>query len=49
MSRYTGEDKSELILSAASEWRKHCLIDGGSLFSDKKLWNSQYLTEIERK
>ncbi|UXY10442.1 AAA family ATPase [Kosakonia sp. ML.JS2a] len=48
MSRYTGEDKSELILSAASEWRKHCLIDGGSLFSDKKLWNSQYLTEIER-
>lgn len=48
MSRYTGEDKSEQILSAASEWRKHCLIDGGSLFSDKKLWNSQYLTEIER-
>lgn len=48
MSRYTGEDKSEQILNAASEWRKHCLIDGGSLFSDKKLWNSQYLTEIER-
>lgn len=48
MSRYTGEDKSEQILNAASEWRKHCLLDGGSLFSDKKLWNSQYLTEIER-
>ncbi|MEN0586915.1 MULTISPECIES: AAA family ATPase [unclassified Kosakonia] len=47
MSRYTGEDKSEQILSAASEWRKYCLIDGGSLFSDKKLWNSQYLAEIE--
>lgn len=48
MSRYTGEEQSEQILKAASEWRQHCLINGGSLFSNKNLWNSQYLAKIER-
>lgn len=48
MSRYTGEEQAEQILNAASEWRQRCLINGGSLFSDKNLWNSQYLAEIER-
>ena len=48
MSRYTGEEQAEQILKAASEWRQRCLINGGSLFSNKNLWNSQYLAEIER-
>lgn len=48
MSRYTGAEQADQILKAASEWRQRCLIDGGSLFSYKNLWNSQYLAEIER-
>jgi len=48
MSRYTGEEQAEQILKAASEWRQRCLINGGSLFSNKKLWDSQHLVEIER-
>lgn len=48
MSRYTGEEQADQILEAASEWRQRCLINGGSLFSNKNLWNSQYLAEIER-
>lgn len=48
MSRYTGAEQADQILKAASEWRQRCLIDGGSLFSNKNLWNSQYLAEIER-
>lgn len=48
MSRYTGKEQAEQILNAASEWRQRCLIDGLSLFSNKNLWNSQYLAEIER-
>lgn len=47
MSRYTGEDKSEHILNAANVWRQRCLINSGSIFSDKNLWKSQYLAEIE--
>ena len=48
MSRFTGEEQAEQILKAASEWRQRCLINGGSLFSNNNLWNSQYLAEIER-
>jgi len=48
MSRYTGEEQADQILEAASEWRQRCLINGGSLFSNKNLWNSQHLAEIER-
>lgn len=48
MSRYTGEEKADQILEAASEWRQRCLINGGSLFSKKNLWDSQHLVEIER-
>lgn len=48
MSRYTGKEQADQILKAASEWRQLCLINGGSLFSNKNLWNSQYLAEIDR-
>jgi 5-methylcytosine-specific restriction enzyme B len=48
MSRYTGEEQADQILEAASEWRQRCLINGGSLFSNKNLWDSQHLAEIER-
>ena len=47
MSRYTGEDKSEHILNAANVWRQRCPINSGSIFSDKNLWKSQYLAELE--
>lgn len=48
MSRYTGKDQTADILLAANEWRQRCLINGGSLFSNNNLWNSQHLAEIER-
>lgn len=48
MSRYTGEEQADQILEAVNEWRQRCLINGTSLFSNKNLWNSQYLAEIER-
>lgn len=48
MSRYSGEEQADQILKAASEWRQRCLIDGGSLFSNKNRWDSQHLAEIER-
>jgi len=47
MSRYTGEEQADQILQAASEWQQRCLINGGSLFSNKNLWNSHNLAEIE--
>ncbi|WP_045049071.1 McrB family protein [Rouxiella chamberiensis] len=47
MSRFAGEQPSEEILSAASQWKQHCLLDQGSLFSNSLLWNSEYIAEIE--
>lgn len=26
------------VLDAADEWKRRCLIDGGSLFTDERLW-----------
>ncbi|CCG88520.1 hypothetical protein [Erwinia piriflorinigrans] len=47
MSRYTGEEQAEQILKVVSKWQQRCLMNGGSLFSNKNLWNCQCLAEIE--
>ncbi|EOC5690230.1 hypothetical protein ACLF30_002658 [Cronobacter sakazakii] len=48
MSRYTGKEQADQILEATSEWQQRYLINGGSLFSNKNLWDSQHVAEIER-
>lgn len=47
MSRFTGKEQAEQVLNAAAEWRQRCLVNSGSIFSNKNLWNTQNLAEIE--
>ncbi|MCY4642004.1 MAG: AAA family ATPase [Gammaproteobacteria bacterium] len=36
------------ILEAADRWKKQCLLDGGSLFSDEMLWTKKYFDELQK-
>lgn len=47
MSRYCGEKIVGPILSAAKQWKEKCLLQNGSVFSKKSLWESQYLESLE--
>lgn len=31
-------ERAAAILEAADTWKQRCLLDGGSLFSDERLW-----------
>lgn len=43
MARYS--EASE-ILAAANRWKTDCLLKGGSIFSDHRLWNSENFTAL---
>lgn len=47
MARYCGEDNSEFILEAADQWKQRCLLEQGSVFSERKLWNLDNLAQLE--
>ena len=38
--------KDHPVLSAAAHWRKHCLQDNGSVFSDAHLWTSENIGHL---
>lgn len=48
MSRYCGEINTGPILNAASHWRDAALLGGGSVFSDKSLWNADNFDALRR-
>lgn len=36
------------ILDAADQWRRRCLLDDGSVFTDERLWTAEHLAELDR-
>jgi MoxR-like ATPase len=38
---------TEKVIEAADQWKKKCLIDGGSIFSPMRLWTEKILLELE--
>ena len=43
MSRFKD---AETVLAAAEEWRRRCLLDGGSLFTERALWTQSNFDEL---
>ena len=43
MSRLT---RAEAVLEAAEEWKRKCLLDGGSVFSEERLWTLENFREL---
>ena len=35
------------VLDAAERWKQTCLLDGGSLFGEERLWSSQHFGELQ--
>ena len=48
MSRYSHAHATEHLLAAAQRWKETCLLEDGSLFSDKQLWTLGNLEELDR-
>lgn len=42
------EHDIEPILNAADEWKRRCLLDGGSVLTDEALWSDNLLKEFRR-
>ena len=40
-------DEAKAILDAAEKWKQRCLLGGGSLFSEEKLWRRKYFEELK--
>ena len=38
--------RAEAVLAAAEQWKQRCLLGGGSLFTDEKLWTSENFEEL---
>ena len=36
------------VLDAAARWKQRCLLDGGSLFDEERLWTSEHFGELQR-
>ena len=39
--------EAKAVLAAADRWKQECLLDGGSVFSDRDLWTKQYFEELK--
>ena len=35
------------VLDAAARWKQQCLLDGGSLFAEERLWTREYFKELQ--
>lgn len=46
MSRFAGADR---ILKATEVWRKRCLLEGGSLCTERRLWTRERFEELEKR
>lgn len=40
-------ERAALILDAAEQWRQRCLLDGGSVFTDERLWTREYFAQLQ--
>lgn len=48
MSRFIGMHDLPPLLHAANHWKKACLLNNGSVFSERQLWTPKNLTLIEK-
>jgi 5-methylcytosine-specific restriction protein B len=48
MSRYNPNRDTDAIFSAAQQWIRICLIEGGSLFGERPLWQPATIEELVR-
>ena len=39
-------ERAALILEAAEQWRQRCLLDGGSVFADERLWTRECFEQL---
>ncbi|MEZ5492861.1 MAG: AAA family ATPase [Gammaproteobacteria bacterium] len=46
MSRYNPHNEVDRIFEVSQQWKDTCLLGGGSLFSSKDLWQSEYVDEL---
>ena len=46
MSRYNPDFNAKPVFEAAELWKEKCLLNGGSLFSDHKLWVIENIEEL---
>ena len=46
MSRYNPHFEAERIFETAEHWKKNCLLDGGSLFTNRNLWVLENIEEL---
>ena len=40
--------EAKAVLAAADQWKQKCLLDGGSVFSDRELWTKQHFEELKQ-
>ena len=38
--------QAEAVLEAAEQWKRRCLLDGGSLFSEERLWTRENFEQL---
>ena len=38
--------RAESILNAAEQWKKRCLLDGGSIFTEERLWSRENFEQL---
>ncbi|MFZ5573024.1 MAG: AAA family ATPase [Thermodesulfobacteriota bacterium] len=48
MSRYCGKKDSAGTLAAAEHWRQKCLLEDGSVLTEKSLWKQENFEEIDK-
>lgn len=48
MSRYCGEFESKAILEAAEHWQKNGLLNDGSIFTGKSIWQLDHLQALDQ-
>src|SRR5881392_735391 len=48
MASRIGHQDIAPTLAAAREWMERCLIDDGSMLSDKRLWTASLIEEVKR-
>ncbi|MCY3701879.1 MAG: AAA family ATPase [Rhodospirillales bacterium] len=39
--------RAAAVLEAAARWKQSCLIDGGSLFGEERLWTSEHFSKLQ--
>ena len=40
-------ERAALILKAAEQWKQRCLLDGGSVFTDERLWTREHFGQLQ--